>query len=87
LGARQQDVLKMVLHQGLSLVLLGIGAGIVFSLGITRILSSQLYNVKPTDPTTFVVVSLSLVVAATLACALPARRAAKADPLVALKCE
>ena len=87
LGARQQDVLKMVLHQGLSLVLLGIGAGIVFSLGITRILSSQLYNVKPTDPATFVVVSLSLVAAATLACALPARRAAKADPLVALKSE
>jgi putative ABC transport system permease protein len=87
LGAQQQDVLKMVLQQGLSLVLLGIGAGILFSLGITRILSNQLYNVTPTDPTTFVVVSLLLIAAATLACTLPARKAAQVDPLVALKYE
>jgi putative ABC transport system permease protein len=87
LGACQADVVKMVLRQGLSLVLLGIGAGIFFSMGITRILSSQLYNVTPTDPTTFVLVSFLLIAAATLACAIPARKAAQVDPLVALRCE
>ena len=87
LGAQQQDVLRMVLKQGLGLVLLGIGVGITISLGITRILAGQLYGVTPTDPVTFAVVSLSLIAAATLACALPARKAAQVDPLVALKCE
>jgi putative ABC transport system permease protein len=87
LGARAGDVMKMVLHQGLTLVLLGIAAGILFSVGLTRILSSQLYNVTSTDPVTFVSVSLLLMVAATLACTLPARNAAQVDPLVAMKCE
>ncbi len=87
LGAQQQDVLRMVLQQGLGLVLLGIGVGVILSLGITRILAGQLYGVTPTDPATFAVVSLSLIAAATLACALPARKAAQVDPLVALKCE
>ncbi len=87
LGAKKEDVLKMVLRQGLSLVLLGIGTGILFSLGLTRILSSQLYSVTPTDPATFVVVSLLLIAAATLACTLPARKAAQVDPMVALRCE
>jgi putative ABC transport system permease protein len=87
LGAQRLDVLKMVLGQGLVLVLLGIGIGIVLSLGITRFLAGQLYGVTPTDPATFVVVSLMLVAAATLACTLPARKASRMDPLVALKYE
>jgi putative ABC transport system permease protein len=87
LGAQRQDVLKMVLRQGLALVMPGIGIGIIISLGITRILAGQLYGVTPTDPTTFVVVSLMLVAVATLACTLPAYKATQVDPLVALKCE
>jgi putative ABC transport system permease protein len=87
LGARKQDVLKMVLQQGMTPVLLGIGIGVILSLGITRILASQLYGVTPADPATFIGVSLALIAAAALACALPAGRAARVDPLVALKHE
>jgi putative ABC transport system permease protein len=87
LGARRQDVLKMVLRQGMTLVLLGIGIGVILSLSLTRILASQLYGVTPADPMTFIVVSLALIGAATLACVLPARKAARMDPLVALRCE
>jgi putative ABC transport system permease protein len=87
LGARRRDVLKIVLQQGMTPVLLGIGIGVILSLGITRILASQLYGVTPTDPATFIGVSLALFGAATLACALPAGRAARVDPLVALKHE
>jgi len=87
LGARRRDVLKIVLQQGMTPVLLGIGIGVILSLGITRILASQLYGVTPTDPATFIGVSLALIGAATLACTLPAGRAARVDPLVALKHE
>jgi ABC-type antimicrobial peptide transport system permease subunit len=87
LGAQRHNVVLMVLRQGLTLVLLGIGFGIFISLGMTRILASQLYGVTPTDPATFIVVSLLLIAAAALACTLPARRAAQVDPLVALKYE
>ncbi len=87
LGARRWDVLKMVLQQGLSPVLLGIGAGIMLSLGITRILSNQLYGVTPTDPATFALVSMLMIAAASLACVIPAGKAAHVDPLVTLKCD
>jgi len=87
LGAGRQDVLKMVLHQGMTPVLLGIGIGVILSLGLTRILASQLYGVTPADPATFIVVSLALIGSAILACTLPAGRAARVDPLLALKHE
>lgn len=87
LGARRQDVLTMVLQQGMAPVLLGIGIGVILALGITRILVSQLYGVTPADPATFIVVSLALIGTASLACVLPAGRAARVDPLLALKHE
>jgi putative ABC transport system permease protein len=87
LGAQRTDVLKMVVGQGLKLTLMGVGAGIVGALALTRFMSSLLYGVKPTDPVTFIAVSLFLTVVALLAGFLPARRATKVDPMVALRNE
>ncbi len=87
LGAQKSDVLKMVTGQGLNLVIIGVAIGIVGALGLTRFLSSLLYGVKPTDPLTFVAVSLILTGAALLACYIPARRATKVDPMMALRYE
>lgn len=87
LGAQKIDVLGMVVAQGLRLTLAGAMVGIVGALGLMRFLSSLLYGVKPTDPLTFVAVSLILVAVARVACYIPARRATKADPMVALRCE
>jgi putative ABC transport system permease protein len=87
LGAQNADVLKMVVGQGLKLVLIGVAIGIVSALALTRFLFSLLYGVKPTDPVTFVAVSLILMVVALLASYIPARRATKADPLAALRYE
>ncbi len=87
LGARSQDVLTMVLGQGLRTILIGIGIGFAGSLAITRTLRSLLFGVTATDPVTFVVVIMLLVTAALLACYIPARRAAKVDPMVVLRYE
>jgi predicted permease len=87
LGARKEDVLGMVIAQGLKLALIGVGVGIVCAAGVTRLLSSLLYGVKPTDALTFIGASILLAVAATLASYIPARRAAKVDPMVALRHE
>jgi putative ABC transport system permease protein len=87
LGAQKSDVLKMVIRQGLSLTLIGVGIGVAGALGLTRFLSSLLYGVTPTDPLTFIVVSLILTAVALLAGYIPARRAAKVDPMVALRYE
>ena len=87
LGARQRDVLRLVLSGGFRLALIGIGLGLVLSFAVTRFLSSLLFGVRATDLFTFSALSILLVVVSLLACYLPARRATKVDPLVALRYE
>ena len=87
LGARPRDVLKLVVGQGLKWTLLGVVLGIVGALGLTRLMESLLFGVRATDPLTFLAVSALLVLVAVLACYLPARRATKVDPMIALRYE
>ena len=87
LGAQTGDVLRLVLGQGARLILLGLAIGLAASFAITRVLAGMLFGVTPTDPLTFVAVSLLLASVALLACYIPARRATKVDPLVALRYE
>jgi predicted permease len=87
LGAQRSDVLRLVLRQGMTLSLMGIGIGAAVAVGVTRFLSNLLYGVRPTDPLTFIAVSLVLISVAVIACYIPARRAAKVDPMVALRHE
>jgi predicted permease len=87
LGAERRNVFQMVLGQGARLAGLGIAIGLVAALGVTRMMASFLYGVQATDPLTFAAVSLLLVGIALLACYLPARRATRVDPMVALRYE
>jgi putative ABC transport system permease protein len=87
LGAEARDVLRMVIVHGLRLALSGVALGAIGALALTRFLSSLLYGVKPTDPLTYVAVSLLLLAVAMLAVYIPARRATKVDPMVALRYE
>ncbi|HSE98190.1 MAG TPA: ABC transporter permease [Blastocatellia bacterium] len=87
LGARPTDVVRLVVTRGLALTLAGIGMGLAASYVLTRLMSSLLYSVSATDPVTFVAVSALLSLVALLACYIPARRAAKVDPMVALRYE
>lgn len=87
LGAKRRDVVRLVMAQGFKVVVVGASLGILGALALTRFLSSLLYGVRSTDPFTFATVSLVLVGVALLACYIPARRATKVDPMVALRHE
>jgi predicted permease len=87
LGAERRNVLRLVLGQGAKLTLIGALAGLGASWALTRWIGSLLFNVSATDPATFVIIALSLMGVALLACYIPARRAAKIDPMEALRCE
>ena len=87
LGAQKRDVLRLIMRQGMTLSFVGMGIGVVVALGVTRFLSSLLFGVEATDPATFITVSLLLIGVALLACYIPARRATKVDPMIALRYE
>jgi putative ABC transport system permease protein len=87
LGAERRDILKLVVGQGSQVILAGAGMGMLGALALTRFVSSLLFGVKPTDPLTYLAVSLLLFAVALLASYIPARRATKVDPLVALRYE
>jgi predicted permease len=85
LGARQVNVLALVFRQGLTLATVGVAVGILGALALTRLLSTLLYSITPADPVTFATAPAILLVVAALACWIPARRAARIDPMLALR--
>jgi putative ABC transport system permease protein len=87
LGAQTGAVLKLVVGQGMKLVASGVALGLAASLGLTRLMSNMLFGVSAVDPPTFAVITLSLTFIALLACLIPALRATKVDPMIALRCE
>jgi putative ABC transport system permease protein len=87
LGATASDVLRLVVGQGGKLVAIGIALGWAGALAATRVLKSFLYGVSATDPLTFIAVVMLLTFVALFACWIPARRATKVDPMIALRCE
>jgi ABC-type antimicrobial peptide transport system permease subunit len=87
LGAKGTDVLKLIVGKGLTLTLIGIGIGLIGALGITRVLQTLLFGISTTDWVTFTGVALFLMLVGLIATVIPARRAIKVDPLVALRYE
>jgi putative ABC transport system permease protein len=87
LGARRRDVLKLVVGQGMKLAVAGVALGLLASAGLTRLMEKLLFEVSATDFSTFALIAVLLIIVALLACWIPARRATKVDPMVALRCE
>jgi putative ABC transport system permease protein len=87
LGAQSRNILRMVLRQGLGLAIAGAAVGLVCALIVSHLMAGLLYGVRPTDPLTFACVALLLMGVALVACYIPARRAIRVDPLVALRHE
>lgn len=87
LGAQRRDVLRLILNHGMKMALGGVTLGLIAALGLTRLLAKLLYGVSATDPATFIVITILLVTVALLACFVPAWRATKVDPLIALRSE
>ncbi len=87
IGAQPKDVFKMVVGQGMTLALIGVVLGLVGAFGLTRLMTTMLFGVEPTDPLTFVVIAVLLTTVALVACYLPGRRATKVDPVISLRYE
>jgi ABC-type antimicrobial peptide transport system permease subunit len=87
LGAQRTDILWLILRQGGSLTGAGVAVGVISSFGLSRFMAGQLYGIHATDPTTFLVVTMFLTLVALAACCVPALRAARVDPMVALRYE
>jgi putative ABC transport system permease protein len=87
LGSPGAQVLRLIVGEGMAVVALGVGVGVVGALALSRVLTSLVFDVSVRDPLTYVVVAASLAAVALVACVLPARKAARTDPLVALRSE
>ena len=87
IGAEPRDVFRMVIRQGMTLAIIGVVFGLIGAFGLTRLMTTMLFGVEPTDPTTFIGISALLTAVALVACCIPGRRATKVDPLVALRYE